>query len=287
MSSLARIADRSLRSVWLAVVAALVSLPQCAFADLMLFPKRIVFEKKDRTAQVTLVNNDSDPATYRISLKNRRMTESGALSVIDSPGPDDLFSDAMLRFSPHEVTLAPGASQIVRILLRKPADLAPGEYRSHLQFDKQPSVSAGNSIETPTAKPASGIGISITMLLGASIPVIVRHGETSAGAAISGLELQGPTNGRPPSLAMVLERSGNRSLFGDLEVTFTPQGGTARSVAKLNGVAVYVPTPRRRMELALTSADGMALENGSLHVTFREREEAGGALLAEATRQIP
>jgi P pilus assembly chaperone PapD len=266
--------------------ASLLLFAQLAHAELMLFPKRIVFEDKQRAAQVELVNNGTEPATYRISLKNRRMNESGALSVIDSPGPGDMFADSMLHFSPHEVRLEPGASQTIRVLLRKPEDLAPGEYRSHLQFDKQPEVTAANSIEGPKGK-SKEIGISLTMLLGASIPVIVRHGEVSATVALSQMELQGAANGQPALLSVFLERAGNKSVYGDLEVFFTPQGGSEQTLAKANGVAVYVPTPRRRVELPLQLEHGVALKNGTLRVTLREREEAGGAMITETSRQIP
>lgn len=271
---------------WLALCLPLLLIAQLARAELMLFPKRIVFEDKQRAAQVELVNNGNEPATYRISLKNRRMNESGALAVIDSAGPGDMFADSMLHFSPHEVRLEPGASQTVRILLRKPEELAPGEYRSHLQFDKQPEVTAANSIEQPKGK-SKEIGISLTMLLGASIPVIVRHGEISASVAVSQMELQGAANGQPPLLSVLFERSGNKSVYGDLTVLFTPQGGSEQTLAKANGVAIYVPTPRRRMDLPLQLEHGVALRNGTLRVTLREREEAGGAMITEASRQIP
>ena len=38
----------------------------------------------------------------------------------------------MIRYAPRRVTVPPGGSQQIRILLRRPRDLEPGEYRSHL-----------------------------------------------------------------------------------------------------------------------------------------------------------
>jgi P pilus assembly chaperone PapD len=272
-------------STWLAAfIPFLLLFAQFAHAELLLFPKRVVFEAKQRSAQVELVNNGNEPATYRISLKNRSMNESGALSVVEVPGPEDKFADSLLSFSPREVRLQPGASQTVRILLRKTENLAPGEYRSHLQFDKQPEVTANNSLEAQKPKDKQ-IGISLTMLLGASIPVIVRHGEVSASVSVSQMELQGPANGQPAVLSVMLDRSGSKSVFGDVTVGFTPQGGTEQTVAKAGSIAIYVPTPRRRIELPLEP--GTTLKNGILRVTLREREDAGGAVIAEASRQLP
>src|SRR5690606_39210727 len=110
-----------------------------------------------------------ESTTYRLALVNRRMSETGGFTDIDQPLPGEQFADEMLRFSPRQVTLAPGASQTVRIMVRKPSNLAEGEYRSHLLFSQQPQATGSNSIET--RKDAKKIGVVITALIGASIPV--------------------------------------------------------------------------------------------------------------------
>jgi P pilus assembly chaperone PapD len=97
-----------------------------AHADLMLYPTRIVFEKNQRAAQIELINNGSKAATYRISLVNRRMTEDGRFEAAEAAAPGERFADDMLRFSPRQVRLEPGTTQTVRVMLRKPAELADG-----------------------------------------------------------------------------------------------------------------------------------------------------------------
>lgn len=259
-----------------------------ASADLMLFPTRIVFDKNQRAAQLELINNGQETATYRISLVKRRMSETGEISAADSPLPGEQFADALLRYSPRQVVLAPGASQTIRILLRKPVNLAPGEYRSHLQLDLIPEVSAANSLDTQAPKLGLGkMGVQLKVLIGVSIPVIVRHGDTAATVTLAGLELLKPVAGQPRILAMVLQRSGNRSIYGDLGATFTPQRGAAQEVGIAGGVAVYTPNPLRRVKLALKPPAGLVLARGTLRVTFRERPEAGGKLLAEAAIELP
>lgn len=264
-----------------------VLMPHYAHADLMLFPTRIVFEKNQRAAQVEIINNGTEPATYRISLVNRRMSETGDLSTIDTPAPDELLADSLVRYSPRQVTLAPGVAQVVRIVLRKPADLAPGEYRSHLQFDRQPDPKGANSIESRGPQATPEIGITITTLIGAAIPVIVRHGDTAAMASLSHLELRKAAAGQSAALALQIDRSGNRSVFGDLAVGFTPQGGAEQIVAKAGGIAVYSSNPLRRIALPLHPLAGAALAHGTLHLTYRERPDAGGKLLAEAVLAVP
>ncbi|HTF84838.1 MAG TPA: hypothetical protein VL987_09655 [Cellvibrio sp.] len=255
-----------------------------AFAELMLYPTRVVIEGNQRTAQIQLINNGTESKTYRIAVVNRRMSETGGFVDIDEPLPGELFADHMLRFSPRQVTLAPGAGQTVRVMVRKPANLAEGEYRSHLLFSQQPEASGQNSVET-RKEHDKGIGVVITPLIGASIPLIVRHGKLDAEVKLTHLELQ-QSRGQASFLALRLERSGERSVYGDLTVTFTPKGGSETVVARANGVAVYSPNPVRRARLALELPGEKPLANGSLRVTFQEQAEAGGKLLAEAVLQV-
>lgn len=276
----------ALKWSWL-LFALFMLLPQRpAWADLMVAPTRIVFDKNQRTAQLDLINNGNETATYRISVVNRRMSETGEFFAIDSPAPGEQFAGELLRYSPRQVVLAPGAGQVVRVMLRKPAGLAAGEYRSHLQFDRVPDAKGLTSIDSQDA-PTGEVSVQLTMLTGLSIPVIVRHGETAAAVTLAGLELHKPVAGQAPTLAFVLQRSGNRSIYGDLGATFTPQGGAAQEVGKAGGVAVYTPNPLRRVKLALKPPAGLALARGTLRVTFRERPEAGGKLLAEAAIELP
>lgn len=280
-------ADRiRLQRGWL-LFALLILLPlRPAWADLMVAPTRIVFDKNQRSAQLDLINSGSETSTYRISAVNRRMSETGEFSAIDSPGPGEQFAGELLRYSPRQVVLAPGAGQIVRLSLRKPADLPAGEYRSHLIFEKIAATKGATSIEAQDA-PTGEISVQLTMLAGLSIPVIVRHGETAANVTLAGLELLKPVAGQAATLALVLQRSGNRSVYGDLSATFTPQGGAAQEVGKAGGVAVYTPNPLRSFKLALKPPPGLVLARGTLRVTFRDRTEAGGKLLAEAAIELP
>ncbi|MDB5885344.1 MAG: hypothetical protein JWR74_1515 [Polaromonas sp.] len=258
-----------------------------ALADLALFPTRVVLENNQRAAQVELMNNGTAPETYRINLVNRRMGESGEFIAIETPEPGELFADPLLRFSPRQVTVQPGSSQTVRILLRKPADLAPGEYRSHLQFDRVAEAVGDNSVEQAGKSGDKAIGVLITALVGASIPVIVRHGDTQASAALSDLALTPATGATDPALSFQINRSGNRSVYGDLTVAFTPKGGQPVELAKAGALAVYAPNAFRRARMLLRVPPGTTLAAGTLDLSYRERAEAGAKMLALASLALP
>jgi P pilus assembly chaperone PapD len=264
------------------LLAGLLFFTQPAWAELMLHPTRLVFEKNQRAAQIELINNGSTPATYRISLVNRRMSESGQFEPVETPAPGEQFADPMLRYSPRQITLQPGMAQTVRVMLRKPAELLDGEYRSHLQFELLPEVAGNRSIENQGG--AKEIGVVLNTLVGASVPVIVRHGATSATVRLANLALA--REGKQPMLSFQFEREGSSSVYGDLAVSFTPRGSQPQQLAQVGGIAVYTPNKLRKAAVPL-QVQGAALAHGTIEVSYRDRPEAGGRLLAQATLELP
>ncbi len=262
-----------------------------AWADLTLYPTRIVLEKNQRAAQVELMNNSTTAETYRITLVNRRMSETGEFISIETPGPGDQFADAFLRYSPKQVTVPPGGSQTVRILVRKPADLAPGEYRSHLEFNRVADTTSASSIDQARNPDDKTIGVTLTALVGASMPIIIRHRDTQASVALSDLALvpasASASASAGPALDFQINRSGTRSVYGDLTVTFTPKTGKPVDLAKANALAVYTPNALRRVRMPLQMPPGMTLAAGALSLSYRERPEAGGGVMAEANLTLP
>ena len=121
----------SLVAVVAVVLAVLAPAASLAAADVTVSPTRIIFEGNTRKAQVSLINNSATPKTYRISWSCKRLTESGQYEEVEQARPGERYSDKMIRFSPRQIVLPPGKPQAVRLLLRKPADLAVGEYRSY------------------------------------------------------------------------------------------------------------------------------------------------------------
>jgi len=277
----------SIKLIQLAAFGLLSLLPHAAQADLMLFPTRIVFDKQQRAAQVELMNQGKTPETYRINLVNRRMGPNGEFIAVDQPGPGEQFADAMLRYSPRQVTIPPGGSQIVRILLRKPDELASGEYRSHLQFDRVAEATGGSSVEEVAKRDGKTLGVVIQALVGASIPVIVRQGDTHARLDLTDVAVQPASAQGPGTLSFQMKREGNRSVYGDLLATFTTTAGVTFEVARAGGVAVYAPNAARRVQLPLQLPAGNALPGGTLKLAFSERPESGGKLLAETSLNLP
>jgi P pilus assembly chaperone PapD len=86
MSASSRI---SIVSLALAAGLAMTSAPAGAgVGDLLVAPTRIVLDGR-KGAEVILNNIGEEPATYRVSVEFRRMTEDGGLVDVEAPSAED------------------------------------------------------------------------------------------------------------------------------------------------------------------------------------------------------
>lgn len=283
----------SQRSLFLAAIglttlllsAAVATAPALAQASgSMIFPKRVVFTGRARSAEVTLVNSGSQPVTYRVELIDQRMTPAGGLEAPSEPV--ERSATGLLRYSPRQVTVPPGSSQTVRLLLRKPADLSPGEYRAHLLCRALPPEDAVADVES--LKDGKELAVRVVPLPAVSIPIIVRHGDDlHAAVRLSGLAFDASR----PALSFRLEREGGVSVYGDLTATFQPAGsGPERVVLRARGVSVYAELPAIEQSLAMQAEDGASLAHGRLRLRFLSRpadDGNGPQVSAEAELQVP
>jgi len=252
--------------------------------DLIVAPTRVVFDDRTRSAQLSLANKGSETATYRISLINMRMDDNGQLIEIDRPGEGELFAENLIRYSPRQVVLEPGAAQTIRLLLRKPADLAPGEYRSHMLFRAIPE-DGGVSVEAP-ADP-NALSVNLIPIFGISIPVIVRHGDLSADVSLADIQVLPPDEQNTmPRAAFTLVRDGQRSAFGDLHVTLEKAGETPVVVGQIMRLAVYTPNKSRRVTVQLRVPDDTTLSGGTLKVVFTNPGETPDKAVTTATATL-
>lgn len=259
----------------------LSSTPVFALGELMVVPPRTLIEGRTRSAVISLINNGKEPTTYRFSIVNRRMNESGKLEDVKEASPEERLANSLIRFSPREVVLPPGGAQNVVIRIRKPADLPAGEYRSHLLIQMIPPASESrNHLEN---RSSNKLQVRLIPLYCVTTPIIVRHGETSAEASLSDLRIQ------QQFLCLTLHRKGSRSLFGDLTVHFLPDAnpGKAVVVSSVRGIGLYTPTNRIQGKYPLSPPAGTILRGGKLLVSFKERPEQGGNAFAEAFIDLP
>lgn len=240
-----------------------------AQGDLMILPKRLVFDGNERSKEINLVNTGSETATYGISLINYRMTEEGDFQEVTVPDEGQRFADGFLRFYPRQVTLGPREAQTVRIQVTRTGNMTPGEYRSHIYFR---AIEDQTALGTETQQEdQDGISINIRAVFGISIPTIIRNGQSTTSVELSDLNLD--TTGDTPVLTTTINRTGNMSVYGALEVVHMAPGGTSTVVGGVKGLSVYTPNARRIFSLPL-QAEGINFNTGKLIVTYQDEGSA-------------
>ena len=288
-------------AAWLAGAAAgslaNVTFGQEVGADLNISPKRLVFDPQGRSAVVYVFNRGSAPATYSIDLVDRAMTPDGEIRDVAEVGktPDGAAvvakvksAKSMIIYTPRRVTLAAGASQVVRLQVLRPGDLADGEYRTHLTVSEVPPETSGLTAEEAAGNESNQVSVKVTALFAVSIPIIVRQGPAGVRAGIEGVTYAvrdtGP--GAPPGapaktgvVSLQLVREGPSSLFGDVEVRALKGGKPADLLGGLRGIGVYPEVDRRQVDVPLVRA---AAPGETLMVIFRDEDAKPGIYLASA-----
>src|SRR3546814_7539747 len=90
----------------------------------------------------------------------------------------------------------------------------------------------------------TGVSIALTPIYGITIPVIVRVGDLGAAAAIGEAWVSEDADG--PAFNFDLSRTGDRSVYGDIEVT---RPGIADPLLVARGIAVYPEVTARTVSL--------------------------------------
>src|SRR5205807_2370467 len=152
---------------------------------------------------------------YRLTLVDMEMSEEGVLRRV--PAAEN-SAGGVLKLSPREVVLEPGSSQRIKVAAYFPPGTAERELRSHLAFEPIALPKVASPVE-----PNPGLRLSLEVRSIVSIPVTAQHGRLSAAVSMSEASI---TQDQEGWVARVkLSRTGNRSVRGDLVVTFTPAGG--------------------------------------------------------------
>jgi hypothetical protein len=253
-----------------------------AQGNLMLLPRRVIFEGAKRYEELNLANTGKDTARYVISFMHIRMKDDGGFEEISQPDSGENFADRFIRFFPHSVELGPGESQVIKIQLTKINELAPGEYRSHLYFRAVPDKPLLGE-ERPSTD--TGISIRLIPIFGISIPVIIRVGPSTAQVNLSGLSLQ-MSEDTIPILNMTFQRTGNMSVYGNISVYYTAVNGKTTPAGTAKGIAVYTPNTARRFRLTLDTQRGIDYHSGRLSVEYATAEDIHPVKITSADLQL-
>lgn len=234
-----------------------------AQGDLMVIPKRIVFDGSQRSQEINLANTGQDTAVYAISFINYKMTENGNFEQVEVPEEGQKFATEFLRYFPRRVTLAPNEAQTIRVQLSRSGNLEQGEYRSHMYFR---AVENQTALGEEDENSSEGIAIQIKTIFGISIPIIIQNGERISNVVLSKIELD--LEESSPRLSLTINRTGNMSVYGDLLVEHISSNGGKKEIGFIKGISVYTPNSFRNFIMQLNNTEGIDLNEGTLKITY-------------------
>lgn len=282
-----QMSNLKLRSTQLIIglLLAMLTIPQLSNAqgNLLITPRRIVFDGSKRVMDITLANTGIDTATYNISLIQYRMNEDGSFTEITEPDPGQNFATDYLRFFPRRVVLAPNEAQMIKMQVTNVNKLEPGEYRSHAYFRSVPIVKALGDEEANVDSTA--LSIQLIPIFGISIPIIIRVGEADLSASITNMEFETPTDSTK-RLNLKINRGGTMSVYGDIQVTHIAPTGVETVVSNVNGLAVYTPNASRTLSIDLDPKKSIDYSSGKLVVTFVSQSDTKPQKFAEAVLNL-
>lgn len=241
-----------------------------AQGDLLITPKRLVFDGTKRVEEINLANIGTDTASYTISFVQYKMLEDGKFVPVPDGDTSIKFAHKSLRFFPRSVRLAPKEAQSVKVQLIKSNELTPGEYRSHLYFRALPKNAALGEEEETKPADSSALSIKLTPIFGISIPTIIRVGSTHVQSSFSNAQVNRKNPDQVFALAN-LNRVGNISSYGDITVLYYGADNKPITVCYMRGLAVYTPLDTRKLQLPLSKEPGVDFARGKLQILYTDQ----------------
>lgn len=267
----------------LVVTSAILSLLDITGAsaqgNLLITPRRVVFDGTRRVMELNLANTGVDTARYSISLLQYRMNENGTFTEITEPDPGQNFADKNIRFFPRSVTLGPNEAQSIRMQVINQDRLSPGEYRSHVYFRSVPNATALG--DEDQLRDTTSLSVRLIPIFGITIPVIIRVGENNTKVSISDITLHNNED-TTRIVDFKINRTGNMSVYGDIKVLYEADSGKETLVGVLNGLAVYSPNSFRRVLIELSDEKTVDYKRGKLKIVFSAQSETKPEIFAQS-----
>jgi len=238
-------------------------------------PAMLYIDSRTREGTVTLFNGGQTPEEIDLGFQYGYHVagDSGAVRLVLSETAPAGAPSAVtwLRAYPRRLVLAPGETQVVRIIVRPPAGLADGEYWARLVVNAVPQAAA---VEQTRGQATMRLRIG-TRVVGA---VQYRVGHPTTSLAVE--QASASRTGDRVDLSLALVRGGNAAWIGRLRAKLLAADGTVlgehtEPLTVYNGI-------RWRFSLP---AGGRAAQVAAVEYTLDTRRDdlpAGTALPAAA-----
>ena len=237
----------------------------------------------DNTSATLILRNPSTGSrTYRLSWEDKLADGNGGYSMI-TEGEEWPSAKEMVRLSPRQITVGPNENQTVRFSWRPPADLAAGEYRSHLLLQVIPDISEPTAT-LDGAGSEEGVGIQVFMQMSFSIPVVVRHDTDAPQVSISGVKAVPGKSKEHMGLDVSFDRVGEASSFGKVVVELQRDANSpVEQIGEYKELSIFQEVKKRTVTIPLRDAE--IPEGAWVRVAYEGLNEYKGILWAEKVFQ--
>ena len=251
----------------------------------MLSPTRVVMEGRERAVIVKMINPEDKTNTYKVSLISMRMDEYGRRVEVKEPSEEERAVQKMIRFSPRRATVGPKGWQTIRIMTRKPADLAPGEYRAHLRVVPIPDARKAPKAD---GKGQEQLQVNLDVIFSITIPIIIRHGQGDVKITAQAPQLKHWKKNNTYTLETILSRTGLHSAYFDITAYLMPPGQTEKQlIGEFKGASFYTPNTSQVLNIPLQPrALSMLSNKGILTLDILDREDPGLPLMGSWVYQL-
>jgi hypothetical protein len=180
-------------------------------------PLRVELKPTEDVAVVTVTNKSDKVKYYQVLLSDQAMVSDTTTVEVES---FPYSAKKMVRFMPRRFDLQPGQRRVIRVMVRRPADLADGDYHTHMLFEED--TEARKAVASAAASgtvPEGSIKFQVEAVYSAAIPVVVQHGSVSSSIQLTNVTYNATAAQGKPALVAAFKRLGNAESGGFLTAT--------------------------------------------------------------------
>ncbi len=219
--------------------------------SLMLSPGTLALNERQRAGAITVGTTGEAMVTFEVTDSFFHQRPDGQLVEADPASAEGSAAD-FVRVGPRRFVAEPGRGQQVRVAVRPPRDLAPGEYRLHLTMAAM-GDSAGEPEEVIRGETAEGLSVVIPIRVARAVRVLYRHEVRPEGGKLNGLTRS--REGDQVDLGFDVARLGPTSLIA--ETTIVAQGANGKELARWPGpgISLYRENDQRRYNATVPAGE--------------------------------
>ena len=253
---------RKMNKIFLTLLISILTLPTQALARIDIVPQKIIIDPRDRNSEFTILNLFNTTGKFRVDIVSYKQDKNGIYKKMEAPLDVTFDPKKIVRFSPRQFEIAPNGRQKIRLSIRKPGDLSDGEYRFHIKAIR---FADSNSNEENT--------VNLSMNMGVTIPVVVRHGKIFNKSKLTNASYIPPqqSNKNRPEVHLEIERNGNISSIGSLDV-YQKEQGQEKKIGTITNANVFTEIDKRYFQIPLTEQPN---NNSNLIVRYSDGKKKG------------